>query len=97
MNHHTRPALPPQGGDLAGALASDAAGELSWGRRGKDIALGIAEGLAYLHANNVTHRQAEGHCIVSSWYGAGGMQLVLHNCDTRMSATDAQAPCAVLR
>ena len=49
-----------QGGDLAGALASDAAGELSWGRRGKDIALGIAEGLAYLHANNVTHRQAAG-------------------------------------
>ncbi|PRW50855.1 serine threonine- kinase isoform A [Chlorella sorokiniana] len=45
-----------QGGDLRAALSGERALELSWRRRGRQVALDIAAGLAHLHASNVMHR-----------------------------------------
>ena len=44
-----------QGGDLGTALARDSASprRLGWHNRGRHIALGIARGLMYLHAQKV--------------------------------------------
>ncbi len=46
----------PQGGDLRAALSGDRGEQLSWRRRGRQVALDIAAGLAHLHASNVMHR-----------------------------------------
>lgn len=66
--HHSRPdpchqstaVTPPprQGGDLRAALSGDAADSLSWRRHGKQVAVDIAAGIAYLHSHNVMHRWA---------------------------------------
>ena len=45
-----------QGGNLQQALSNNAAGELDWHRRGRNIALDIARGLTFLHATGVVHR-----------------------------------------
>ena len=45
-----------RGGDLAHALERDVQGELNWSKSGKKIAIDIARGLCFLHANNVIHR-----------------------------------------
>jgi hypothetical protein len=45
-----------RGGDLAQALERDIEGDLYWSKSGKKIAIGIARGLCFLHANNVIHR-----------------------------------------
>lgn len=60
LSPHNRPRILPrcaQGGDLRAALSADHDGSrLGWRAAGRHIALEIAEGLAYLHARNVTHR-----------------------------------------
>lgn len=59
-------AHPLQGGDLAAALASDSEGRLRWGAHGRQVAIDVAEGVAFLHAQNVTHR-----CGPAAARGAG--------------------------
>ena len=45
-----------QAGDLRNALNKDNRTLLMWNERGKAIAVDIARGLAFLHANKVIHR-----------------------------------------
>jgi hypothetical protein len=45
-----------RGGDLAQALERDVQGDLNWSKSGKKIAIDIARGLCFLHANKVIHR-----------------------------------------
>ena len=45
-----------QGGDLRKALRGDKGTRLDWWNGGKQVAIDIARGLAFLHANNVIHR-----------------------------------------
>jgi hypothetical protein len=45
-----------RGGDLAQALQRDVQGDLNWSKCGKKIAIDVAKGLCFLHANNVIHR-----------------------------------------
>jgi serine/threonine protein kinase len=45
-----------QGGDLRNALNRDNNIKMGWNDRGKAIAVDIARGLAFLHANKVIHR-----------------------------------------
>ncbi|KAK9789943.1 hypothetical protein WJX73_007087 [Symbiochloris irregularis] len=43
------------GGDLQSALSEDPEKDFSWYKRGQQVALDMARGLAYLHENNVVH------------------------------------------
>ena len=52
----TRPLMCWQGGDLRNALNKDNNIKMGWNDRGKAIAVDIARGLAFLHANKVIHR-----------------------------------------
>jgi serine/threonine protein kinase len=45
-----------QAGDLRNALNKDNCTKLVWNDRGKAVAVDIARGLAFLHANKVIHR-----------------------------------------
>ena len=45
-----------QSGDLRNSLNKDNRTKLMWNERGKAIAVDIARGLAFLHANKVIHR-----------------------------------------
>lgn len=55
--HAAPPTNHAQGGDLRAALSADHDGSrVGWRAAGRRIALEITEGLAYLHARNVTHR-----------------------------------------
>jgi len=56
-----------QGGDLQRALAADQRGVLRWHQQGKQIAVDIASGLAFLHAKNVIHRCAGLLMAVEVW------------------------------
>ena len=61
---------PRQGGDLRAALSGDAADSLSWRRHGKQVAVDIAAGIAYLHSHNVMHRWGMlewGQALRDSW------------------------------
>ena len=56
-----------QGGDLRTALSRElrlGTDEFSWYKKGKDIALSIAQGLHFLHTSGVIHRCiAVGCCL----------------------------------
>ena len=52
----TPPLACRQGGDLRNALNKDNNIKMGWNDRGKAIAVDIARGLAFLHANKVIHR-----------------------------------------
>lgn len=66
----TNGAAPPscslraQGGDLRAALSADAAGELAWPRRGRQLALDIAAGVAWLHEHGVMHRDIKSRNVL---------------------------------
>ena len=45
-----------QGGDLRKALRGEKGQRLDWWNGGKQVAIDSARGLAFLHANNVIHR-----------------------------------------
>lgn len=45
-----------QRGSLAGILRNDPAGEFVWDLRGHEVALDIANGIAFLHSVNIVHR-----------------------------------------
>ena len=52
----THCACAMQGGDLRRALRGDKGQRLDWWNGGKQVAIDFARGLAFLHANNVIHR-----------------------------------------
>ena len=47
---------PAQGGDLRRAIRGEKGQRLDWWGGGKQVAIDTARGLAFLHANNVIHR-----------------------------------------
>ena len=62
------PPCPPQGGDLRAALSAEgaAAERLRWHAAGRQVALDIAAGLAWLHRNRVTHRDLKSRNVLLS-------------------------------
>lgn len=53
-----------QGGDLRVALSADPKYRVTWWNGGKPIAMDVARGLAFLHANNVIHRDLKSKNIL---------------------------------
>ena len=53
-----------QGGDLRQALSAEPAYRVTWWNGGKPIAMDIARGLAFLHANKVIHRDLKSKNIL---------------------------------
>lgn len=52
-----------QGGDLRHALSSEPPYKVTWWNGGKPIAIDVARGLAFLHANQVVHRDLKSRNI----------------------------------
>lgn len=44
-----------QGGDLRNALTREEPNRVTWWNKGKQIACGVAKGLAFLHSNRIIH------------------------------------------
>ena len=56
--------LALQGGDLRQALSTEPPHRVSWWNGGKPIAMDVARGLAFLHANKCIHRDLKSKNIL---------------------------------
>ena len=65
-----------QGGDLRQALSTELPHHVTWWNGGKPIAMDVARGLAFLHANKVIHRDLKSKNILLT--AVSGKYSALH-------------------
>jgi serine/threonine protein kinase len=79
-----------QGGDLRNALNRDNGEKLQWDDRGKAIAVDIARGLAFLHANKVIHRDLKSKNVLLTRVRHGARPICRNCCLTLPSMPSCQ-------